>query len=280
MHAPRRHKHVAQVEMDVMSASDIKAGTATSGRSGLRGFLDNLRETQPGLFNALRGSVYALMGAVSHLRATLRLGRQFRTYAARHAVRKLHIGCGGNLITGWFNTDRGALRADIAYLDATARFPFPDTSFDYIFTEHMIEHIPFRAGLRFVGECFRVLNPGGKLRVTTPDLERIVGLLRHDTSPLEREFVAHVLEELPGTVGRHPAYVVNHYVRAWGHTFIYDKDVLSDVFRYCGFTDVRAFSPGESDDPALQDLERHGSIYPNPDYNLVESMVIQGTKPV
>ena len=45
--------------------------------------------------------------------------------------------------------------------------PFPDNSFDAVTTFHFIEHIHERA--LFIKECIRVLRPGGKLYITTPN---------------------------------------------------------------------------------------------------------------
>jgi ubiquinone/menaquinone biosynthesis C-methylase UbiE len=47
------------------------------------------------------------------------------------------------------------------------KMPFPDSSFDKIFCLHVIAH--FRDGRKGIQEAFRVLKPGGKLMVLTPN---------------------------------------------------------------------------------------------------------------
>ena len=54
--------------------------------------------------------------------------------------------------------------------------PFDDNTVDFIFSEHMIEHLPEKTIRRFWGECFRVLKPSGWMRHSTPDLTFIVRL--------------------------------------------------------------------------------------------------------
>lgn len=48
--------------------------------------------------------------------------------------------------------------------------PFPDDSFDAIYSYHILEHLTPEAGLRVMREWRRVLKPGGICRVSTPDL--------------------------------------------------------------------------------------------------------------
>ena len=70
-------------------------------------------------------------------------------------VRKLHIGCGDHILHTWLNADFEPEKAEVMHLDARARFPFKDSEFSYVFSEHMIEHISYSDGLRMLTECYR-----------------------------------------------------------------------------------------------------------------------------
>lgn len=52
--------------------------------------------------------------------------------------------------------------------------PFPDNSFKVVYHSQVLEHIPYEHAPAFIKECYRVLEPGGILRVVVPDLEIIV----------------------------------------------------------------------------------------------------------
>lgn len=93
----------------------------------------------------------------------------------------LNLGGGSNCISGCLTVDTDP-RAD-AFVDITRRLPFPDRSVDAIFCEEVIEHVDAVQGGKFLEECWRILVPGGVLRLTTPDLnwfaERV---LRNDSA--------------------------------------------------------------------------------------------------
>jgi len=64
--------------------------------------------------------------------------------------------------------------------DLREPLPFADGVFSTVYHSHVLEHLPRREAPRFLAECFRVLEPGGIIRVVVPDLEGIVRLyLRH-----------------------------------------------------------------------------------------------------
>lgn len=62
----------------------------------------------------------------------------------------------------------------LAYLNVTRRWHFSDNSIDAIFCSHVLEHLYFDELNYCLSECQRVLIPGGIVRISVPDLERIV----------------------------------------------------------------------------------------------------------
>jgi len=91
-----------------------------------------------------------------------RRGPQLERYFRNNPVKKLQLGTSNSSIERWLNTDLLPTSNEVVYLDATRRFPFEDNTFDYVYSEHMIEHIEYDSALFMLRECFRVLKPGGK----------------------------------------------------------------------------------------------------------------------
>ena len=62
----------------------------------------------------------------------------------------------------------------IRHYDIRRPLPFADDTFDAVYALHIIEHLTPEEASKFVAEVFRVLRPGGILRISTPDLESAV----------------------------------------------------------------------------------------------------------
>lgn len=199
-----------------------------------------------------------------------------RDYLGRESSPKLHIGCGDNHLAGWLNTEL-CPRGDQIFLDATRQFPFADRTFDLIYSEHMIEHIPYESGQRMMRECFRVLRPGGTARIVTPDLAFLRSLLDGTDSPQRAAYFAfykkHNNLEEPFTA----THLVNHFVRAWGHQFIYDRHTLTELLEGAGFVDVavRAFNRS-----AVPEFDGIAKVDRMPDgFVEMESLTVEGVRP-
>jgi predicted SAM-dependent methyltransferase len=91
-------------------------------------------------------------------------------------LRRLNIGCGGRFHPAWLNVDLHPQHASVRRHDVVTTLPFVDRSFDAVYHAHLLEHLPRECALPFLLECFRVLEPGGVLRVVVPDLEQIAEL--------------------------------------------------------------------------------------------------------
>ena len=188
-----------------------------------------------------------------------KLGRDkriVRKYLNTHEVRKLHIGCGGHTLHGWLNTDLFPELPTIARLDATQPFPFQDEVFDYIFTEHMIEHISYPQALHMLRECYRVLRKDGTIRVSTPNFAFLVDLYKPSKSDSQKRYIK---ENTDLWIKSAPYYdevfVINNFVRDWGHQFIYDERTLSASLRTAGFTRISMPDFNESPEEVLRNLE-------------------------
>ena len=201
-------------------------------------------------------------------------------YIASHDIRKLNIGAGPGGLDGWLATDVEPLADHIVYLDAAEPFPIADATFDYIYTEHMIEHVPWHAGARMLAECLRILKPGGTLRVATPDLAVLIGLYSTPRSEIAEHYLRWVTDlAMPGVDSYSPVFAINIAFRNWGHQFLYDGELLELALTRAGFGNVRRCIYGESGLAHLRGVECHGRNLRDESIAIFESMIFEADRP-
>ena len=88
-------------------------------------------------------------------------------------LKKLNLGCGNRYHTAWTNIDFKPADGKVLAHNLLQGIPFNSESFDVIYHSHLLEHFPKADAPKFLKECFRVLKPGGIIRVVVPDLEQI-----------------------------------------------------------------------------------------------------------
>ena len=100
----------------------------------------------------------------------------------------LHVGCGGRYYEGFINTDKSdvnhrgeKIKVDLIH-DLGKPWPFKDESVDGIVGMHVFIQLTWRELLVAFKEAYRVLKPGGVLRMGQPmaeltdhPLERLLG---------------------------------------------------------------------------------------------------------
>jgi len=130
-------------------------------------------------------------------------------------------------------------------------------------------------------ECYRVLAPGGKIRIITPDLSKFVTLL---TSPIDaeaRQFLtakSHA-EAVPITAVQN-AYVFNREFSEYGHKFLYDPPALQKTFELAGFKEIRYRKVTDDTDPVFRQAE-YRTNHPIPEVRIMnnwEAMAFEATR--
>lgn len=91
-------------------------------------------------------------------------------------LKLLNLGCGYNYHPDWTNVDFIQTGENVVQFDLTKGIPFEENLFDVVYHSHLLEHFPKRFAPVFIKECYRVLKPGGVIRVVVPDLEQIAKL--------------------------------------------------------------------------------------------------------
>ena len=196
-------------------------------------------------------------------------GIEFAAFKTRHPA-----GLGTDLVglhTPTMTTVPGQLyRADgtsyFTQLDIAEELPFGDGCVDWVYAEHLIEHVPPPVAIRWLAEVRRILTSGGLLRMTTPDLNKYAqGYLTGDGFFAKQRRRLQVMRFGPPMPGR-PAFMVNQIFYLYGHRWLYDLDELRYVLARAGFASpvqLCAFQTGARADVAALDtvLRKLETIY-------------------
>jgi predicted SAM-dependent methyltransferase len=190
---------------------------------------------------------------------------------------KLQLGSGRNHLEGWLNTDFLAKHPRFVYLNVSRTFPLPSNIFERIYSEHLIEHLFQADGETMLAESFRVLKPGGRIRLETPDLQKISNLYAVREKDDAREYCQWHHREFgnknyPPTI----CFAINNIMRNWDHRFLYDQEMLQLVLSRAGFRDIKPYAWNETEDPEFRNISQRKGVAAT-EY---ETLVMEGTKPV
>ncbi len=79
----------------------------------------------------------------------------------------LDVGCGTNKVEGSIGLDNNPRTgAEVIHDLGEIPYPFQDSEFDLIVSNHVVEHVP--DVMAFIGELHRITRPGGRIRLLTP----------------------------------------------------------------------------------------------------------------
>ncbi|HVD25145.1 MAG TPA: methyltransferase domain-containing protein [Gaiellaceae bacterium] len=184
---------------------------------------------------------FRLQSRVAATAATSQRARRRAAELAGAGAVRLHLGSGPVRKDGWVNIDLVGDDVDLSW-NILKPLPFSDGSVDAIFHEHVLEHLSIEDGYGLARESYRLLRPGGVLRIGVPDCGTPdVGWPDAPTRLLAlHEFFAEA-----------------------GHQTMYDAETLGLLLRAAGFQVVEQRDFGVSRIAPAPDSEhrRVGSLY-------------------
>lgn len=199
---------------------------------------------------------------------------------------KLNLGCGHIQPEGWVNVD-GSMRAWLAtrfswfdhtltnlkilpktefnsrthYANLNKRLQWKDGTVDCIFLGEVLEHFTKDDGYRLLRECYRILKPGGIIRLRVPDnvqfwrkyideydLERCKP--RDRWSESHERWIELFFHDI--CVSRTLFRSMGHY-----HKWMYDEITLLKTIEKAGFTGANRRKQYDSAIPGIHEVETY-----------------------
>jgi predicted SAM-dependent methyltransferase len=193
---------------------------------------------------------------------------------------KINFGCSSTNCPGWINIDNalghilitkipglpfllyklGLLKKEsyqahiqgkfknVRYGDVRKTLPFKNNTVDYIYHSHLLEHLHYDEGIKFLKECYRILKPGGLMRIVLPDLE---GEAKKYIKQIEK--------------GKTKQNFTDEFVKlffSYGHKWMYDRFSLSKILRDIGFSKITICSYRKGKCPDIDKLDvRPNSLF-------------------
>jgi predicted SAM-dependent methyltransferase len=195
---------------------------------------NSMKERVPvGLRHALRQVGHELFCAVRHRRSVKRAKKYFNVKGL-----KLNIGCGPNPKSGWVIIDMVG-KVDL-HLDLREEIPLRSGSVQTVYSEHFFEHLDYPGdAIRFMSECFRILEPRGLFSVGVPDT-------RWPLYDYASQGIGGYFEATGHLRTFHPAWCrtkmehINYHFRQNGeHKFAWDFETMEQALRETGFVEIK-----------------------------------------
>ena len=156
--------------------------------------------------------------------------------------------------------------------DLVRGIPAADGSLEVVYHSHLLEHLTHAEAIPFIAECFRVLQPGGLLRIVVPDLKKWAQHYLSDDTFFVDEYRRAVLADdrvkYPTKGSVFMGMLHNH-----GHKMGYDFETLGGMLTVAGFNDVHQTLFQDSPLDNIAQAEPYEAI------RVMESLCVEGRKP-
>lgn len=176
---------------------------------------------------------------------------------------KLHLGCGKRFIPEFIHIDA----VDFSHVDHVSTIDnlsfIQNDSIDLIYNCHVLEHFKRHDVLRVLKEWFRVLKPGGTLRISVPDFAKLCEVYQQSKD----------LNLVVGALFGRQDYLYNI------HYNVFDYETLSDTLQEAGLVNVRRYNWRDTEHASIDDFSQAYIPHMDKDNGTLISLNIECDKP-
>ena len=176
---------------------------------------------------------------------------------------RLHLGCGSKIIRGRVNIDAIPQSSDVVVDNVMTLETVEDGSASEIYACHVLEHFGRREIEQVLGTWFRKLSPGGLIRISVPDIEKVFEKYAEGT-PL-----AVLMGFLYG--GQRNEYDY--------HKVGFDFGSLRTALEAAGFVAVRRYNWQETDHSGVDDYSQAYLPHMDKENGTLMSLNVEASKP-
>jgi len=179
----------------------------------------------------------------------------------------INLGSGLKKIDDCINIDFFSF-SDKADYEADFRYPLKidDDSVDGIFTEHVLEHLTYDQVERLIKECYRILKPGGIIRIIVPDVSIFIEKYCLNDNDWFSQWEKYTFIESDDATRRNRRMIskmtaISFVTQEYGHMSCWDFETLGIFLRGANFKNVEktAFGKG-SNQKLLKDNDSRVSV--------------------
>ena len=139
---------------------------------------------------------------------------------------KVHLGCGNINLQGWINIDARDFKHVHLVSDGFDLSQFKENSISEFYLCHVLEHFSFLETEQFLKKLYNLLVPGGLVRISVPDIEKILILYNEQKK----------LKIIKNAIMGGQSYP-NDF-----HKSIYDQEELGNILKKINFKNISSWN--------------------------------------
>lgn len=174
---------------------------------------------------------------------------------------KVNLGAGEKPFIGWTNVDIKPLPG-IDIVSDVKTLPFAANSVDMIYACHILEHFKRTEIIHVLGEWYRILKPGGVIRISVPSFEACIKWYMQ-TGRLD-----DILGLLKGGQGDLCDY----------HTMIFDTQLLDKYLCMAGFRGIFPYDWRTTEHSHIDDYSQAYLPHMDKVHGMLMSLNLEATK--